>query len=78
MAEPTEREDVKRADLGFQGGQVLSVRVTKNAYESLRSVLEDERSDRWYELKTQDSDISVDLSQVVYVRIDTEDQRVGF
>jgi hypothetical protein len=57
---------------------VLSVRVTQEAYDSLRSALEDERADRWYELKTQDSDISVDLSQVVYVRIDTEDQRVGF
>jgi hypothetical protein len=78
MAEQAKREDVKRADLGFQGGQVLSVRVTKQEYESLRSALENERSDRWYELKTQDSDISVDLSQVVYVRIDTEDQRVGF
>jgi hypothetical protein len=71
-------EDVKRADLGFQGGQVLSVRVTQKDYDSLRSALENERADRWYELKTQDSDISVDLSQVVYVRIDTEDQRVGF
>jgi hypothetical protein len=71
-------EDVKRADLGFQGGQVLSVRVTQKDYDGLRSALENERADRWYELKTQDSDISVDLSQVVYVRIDTEDQRVGF
>jgi hypothetical protein len=71
-------EDVKRADFGFQGGQVLSVRVSQEAYDSLRNALEKERADRWYELKTQDSDISVDLSQVVYVRIDTEDQRVGF
>jgi hypothetical protein len=78
MAEAAGREDVKRADLGFQGGQVLSVRVTKKVYDGLRSALENERSERWHELKTQDSDISVDLSQVVYVRIDTEDQRVGF
>jgi hypothetical protein len=70
--------DVKRADIGFQGGQVLSVRVSKDAYDGLRSALSNERADRWHELKTQDSDVSLDLSQVVYVRLDTEDQRVGF
>jgi hypothetical protein len=70
--------DFKRIDLGFQGGQVLSVRVTREAYDGLRGALGGERADRWYELRAQDSDISVDLSQVVYVRLDTEDQRVGF
>jgi hypothetical protein len=68
----------KRVDIGFQGGQVLSVRVSPEGHEGLRSALGDERAGRWFELKTQDSDISVDLSQVVYVRIDTEEQRVGF
>ena len=70
--------EVTRADIGFQGGQVLSVRVAKDAYDALKSALESERAERWHELKTQDSDISLDLSQVVYVRLDTEDQRVGF
>jgi hypothetical protein len=70
--------EVKRADIGFQGGQVLSVRVAKDSYDSLRSALASDRAERWHELKTQDSDVSLDLSQVVYVRLDTEDQRVGF
>jgi hypothetical protein len=70
--------DLKRADIGFQGGQVLTVRVARDAYDGLRSALESDRGERWHELKTQDSDVSLDLSQVVYVRLDTEDQRVGF
>ena len=70
--------DVTRADIGFQGGQVLSVRVAKDAYDGLKTALESDRADRWHELKTQDSDVSLDLSQVVYIRLDTEDQRVGF
>ncbi len=74
MANP----EARRVDVGFQGGQVLSLRVTQSAYDSLRKALADERSERWHELKTQDSDVAVDLSQVVYVRIDTEEQRVGF
>jgi hypothetical protein len=70
--------DVKRVDIGFQGGQVLSVRVAADSHDALRKALGDERSERWFELTTADSDISIDLSQVVYVRLDTEEQRVGF
>jgi hypothetical protein len=70
--------EARRADLGFQGGQVLSVRVSQEAYDSLRQALNNERSERWHELKTADSDIAIDLSQVVYVRVETEEQRVGF
>jgi hypothetical protein len=71
-------DDVNRVDVGFQGGQVLAVRVTQDEYGGLREALGNERSDRWYQLKTQDSEISIDLSQVVYVRLDTEEHRVGF
>jgi hypothetical protein len=75
MADP---DKARRADVGFQGGQVLSVRVTSESYEALRKALSDERAERWHELKTADSDIAIDLSQVVYVRVETEEQRVGF
>ena len=71
-------EESSRIDIGFQGGQVLPARVKQSAFEALRSALSDERADRWLELETQDSKISIDLSQVVYVRIDTDEQRVGF
>ncbi len=74
MAQP----EVRRVDVGFQGGQVLSVRVAQEAYDALRKALADERSDRWHDLKTQDSDVALYLAQVVYVRLDTEEQRVGF
>jgi hypothetical protein len=71
-------EQTRRIDIGFQGGQVLPARVMQAAYEGLTSALTDERSQRWFELETVDSKISVDLAQVVYVRIDTEAQHVGF
>ena len=71
-------ERARRVDVGFQGGQVLSVRVTADSHSQLTSALADERSKRWHELQTQDSDISLDLSQVVYVRVETEEHRVGF
>jgi hypothetical protein len=68
----------RRIDIGFQGGQVLSVRVAQEVFDGFRRALADSGSDRWFELTTQDSDVYVDLSQVVYVRLDTEDHRVGF
>jgi hypothetical protein len=71
-------ETPRRIDIGFQGGQVLPVRVTQEAHDAFRKALSDSGSDRWFELQTQDSDIHVDLSQVVYVRLDTEEHRVGF
>jgi hypothetical protein len=73
MAEPP-----RRIDIGFQGGQVLPVRVTQDAHDALKKALYDSGSDRWFELETQDSDVHIDLSQVVYVRLDTEEHRVGF
>jgi hypothetical protein len=71
-------EQSSRIDIGFQGGQVLPARVAQPTYDALSSALTNERSQRWFELETVDSKISIDLSQVVYVRIDTEAQRVGF
>jgi hypothetical protein len=70
--------DAKRVDIGFQGGQVLAVRVAPDSYGGLREALADEKSERWYELKTEDSEVSLDLSQVVYVRLDTDEHRIGF
>jgi hypothetical protein len=68
----------RRIDIGFQGGQVLPVRVTQDAHDAFRKALSDSGSERWFELQTQDSDVHIDLSQVVYVRLDTEEHRVGF
>jgi hypothetical protein len=68
----------QRLDVGFQGGQVLPVRVSQEAYETLRGALSDQHGGRWYELQTQDSLVVLDLAQVVYVRLDTEEHRVGF
>jgi hypothetical protein len=68
----------RRIDIGFQGGQVLSVRVTQEVDDAFKKALTDSGSERWFELQTQDSDVHIDLSQVVYVRLDTEEHRVGF
>ncbi len=69
-------EEHRRIDIGFQGGQVLPARVKQTAYDELRKALDDSTGG-WHVLPTQDSEVALDLSQVVYVRVDTEEQRVG-
>ena len=70
-------ETPRRIDIGFQGGQVLSVRVSQDVHDAFRKALSDS-SAGWFELHTQDSEVHIDLSQVVYVRLDTDEHRVGF
>ena len=68
-----------RVDIGFSGGQVLSVRMLESAYEELRKALDGAGdSAGWHELRTEDSELSLHLAQVVYVRLDTEKHKVGF
>ncbi len=66
-----------RVDIGFSGGQVLSVRMQESAYQDLRKELS-KGSEGWHELKTEDSELVLHLNQVVYVRLDTEQHKVGF
>ena len=70
--------EVKRIDVGFQGGQILALRATQDAYDELVKALDGDAKGRWHTLKTQDSEVLIDLPQVVYVRRDTEEHRVGF
>jgi hypothetical protein len=64
-----------RISVGFQGGQVLALRVSDEQYATLQKSL---GSDGWHELQTEDGPVYLDLGQVVYVRAEDEDQRVGF
>lgn len=68
----------RRVDVGFSGGQVLTMRMATAPYEALKTALADDRADRWHTVATEDSDVTLDLSQLVYVRLDTEQHRVGF
>lgn len=69
----------QRVDIGFSGGQVLSVRMQESAYEELRKALSGgDAAAGWHELRTEDSELSLHLAQVVYVRLDTEKHKVGF
>jgi hypothetical protein len=67
----------RRVDVGFQAGPALSLRLEEDAYEGLQRAL-GSGADRWHEIDSEDSKVTLDLSQVIYVRLDTESGRVGF
>ena len=66
----------RRVDIGFKAGAVLGVRVQEDQYDALRRALTGD--ERWHELDAEDATVTLDLSQVIYVRLDTESGRVGF
>jgi hypothetical protein len=77
MSAAEERARARRGALGFQGGQVLSLRLSEEQLETLRQVLRDGR-ERWHEVEATDGAVLVDLGQVVYLRVDSDEHRVGF
>ncbi len=68
----------RRVDIGFSGGQAFAIRLDEDEYRSLREALESDRGERWHTLKSEDAEVLIDLAQVVYVRLDTEQRGVGF
>jgi hypothetical protein len=65
----------RRVSVGFQGGQVLALRVTEEQLETLYRALGD---GGWHELETEEGPVRLDLAQVVYVRSEVNDRGVGF
>ena len=67
--------DTQRVDIGFEGGQVVSARLTDDELRDLRKQLE---KGGWHDLKTEEGILSVYLGKVAFLRIDSGEHRVGF
>jgi hypothetical protein len=67
--------DKQQISIGFQGGQVLSLRVSNDKLKSLHKSLGETG---WHELESEEGPVRLDLGQVVYVRSESNDLRVGF
>jgi hypothetical protein len=67
----------RRVAIGFQGGQVLALRVLDDQLVALREALVVEGAG-WHDLDSDEGPVRLDLSQVVYVRSESDELRVGF
>ena len=68
---------VRRTAVGFHGGQVLSLRLSEEALSALSDTLK-EGKERWVEVEASDGAVLVDVGQVVYLRVESDEQRIGF
>jgi len=65
----------RRISVGFQGGQVLALRVSDKNIKGLCDAL---GGGGWHEVETEDGPVRLDLKQVVYVSAESDELRVGF
>ncbi len=67
--------DAQRVEIGFEGGQVISARLSEDDLKDLRKQLE---KGGWHDLHTEDGVLSVYLGKVAFLRIASGASRVGF
>jgi len=68
--------EVRRIEVGFSGGQVILMRLGDKAYEQLRRAVQDGRA--WYDVETTDGVVAINLGEVVFVKLESSEHRVGF
>ena len=66
---------LRRVEVGFDGGQVIAVRISEDVLVALRSAL---GQGGWHRLTTDEAEVDVDLDKLVFVRTAGDDQKVGF
>jgi hypothetical protein len=67
--------DTQRVEIGFEGGQVISTRLSDADLKELRERLE---GGGWYDLHTEEGVVALYLGKVAFVRIGSGEHRVGF
>jgi hypothetical protein len=70
--------ETRQVEIGFPAGGGIRLRVTEKQYEELRRALSEGTGARWHQIDAPETTVTLDLSQVVFVRLDTEPGRVGF
>ncbi|MFP5370559.1 MAG: hypothetical protein ACLGI3_07395 [Actinomycetes bacterium] len=67
----------RRVSVGFQGSQVLPLRLTQDKLDGLREALRGGQGG-WHEVEGEDGAVLLNLNAVVFLRVDAEEQRIGF
>ncbi|MEO8092701.1 MAG: hypothetical protein ABI726_08340 [bacterium] len=68
--------DTKKVEIGFGIGQALSVKMTDDDLAELRKAVES--GDGWYDVKTQEATVALNLATVVFLRVDDSQHSIGF
>ena len=69
-------EDQTRVEIGFGIGQVLSVKLSSGELTELRKQVETGKG--WFDMRTQEGTVALNLATVVFIRIDDSEHSIGF
>jgi hypothetical protein len=67
--------DAQKVEIGFEGGQVIAVRLNDDELKDLRKQVE---KGGWYDVKTEEGVLALYVGKVAFLRIDSGQHRVGF
>ena len=68
--------DLNRVEIGFEGGPVVPAKLDDSQLDELRKALNS--GDSPHEFKSGEETVILDLSKVIFIRIDTSESKVGF
>ena len=69
--------DKRRIAIGFHAGGALPLKLSQEKLDELRKAVTGDGSG-WHELETDDGSVLLNLGQVIYLRVEKDEQRVGF
>ena len=67
----------RRIALGFHAGGALALRLVPAHLEDLRAALAAGQTG-WKEIEAEDGSVLVNLAQVIYLRVDSDEHKIGF
>jgi hypothetical protein len=65
----------QRISIGFQASPPLATRVSDEELSRLQSAL---GSEGWHDVEAEDGSIRLSLAHVLWLRVEKDEQRVGF
>lgn len=66
---------VKRISIGFHASPPINLRVSEDELTKLQSAV---GSDGWHEVAADDGYVRLNLQHVLWLKVEKEEQRVGF
>jgi hypothetical protein len=67
--------DAQKVEVGFEGGQVIAVRLGEDELKDLRKQVE---KGGWHDVKTEDGVLALYVGKIAFLRIASGEHRVGF
>ncbi len=77
MADASPSTKPRRVALGFHAGGALNLRLTEQALSGLQDQLKSGDAG-FVEVASEDGPVLVNLAQVIYLRIESSESRIGF